>query len=120
MSKPYWFLIIAAVLTSTALAVDLTGHWMISPDTDIYVRQIDNGVWWYCESIGIEPSWTSVANGTIDGNIVNLRWVDVPKGNLTLTGTLMLNVTSDSEMQLLNQTGGWGGENWTEIRITRV
>lgn len=120
MKKYSLLLIFAAILASTASGVDLTGYWTISPDVDIYIKQIDNDVWWYCESVGVDPSWTSVANGTIDGSTVNLRWVDVPKGDNDLNGTLTLNITSDNEMQLIDQTGDWGGENWKDIIIERA
>jgi hypothetical protein len=120
MSKLYWLLVMATVLSSTAMAVDLTGDWKVLPDVDIYIRQIDNSVWWLCESSGVNPGWTSVANGTVEGNTVSLSWVDVPKGNLSATGSLLLNITSDNEMEILNQTGGWGGDNWKEIKIMRV
>ena len=120
MSKLYWLLVLATILSSTAMAVDLTGDWKIQPDVDIYIRQIDNSIWWLCESSGVSPSWVSVANGTVEGNTVSLSWIDVPKGNLSATGTLVLNITSEDELQLLNQTGGWGGENWKEIKIMKV
>ena len=120
MNRYCRLLVIAAILTTTALAVDLTGYWTVSPDVDIYIKQIDNDVWWYCESVGVDPSWTSVGNGTVDGSTVNLRWVDVPKGDNDLDGTLTLNITSDNEMQVIDQTGNWGGEDWKEIKITRA
>jgi hypothetical protein len=120
MSKLYWLLVLAMVLSSTVMAVDLTGDWKVLPDVDIYIRQIDNSVWWLCESSGVSPSWTSVANGTVEGNTVSLSWIDVPKGNLSATGTLVLNITSEDELQILNQTGEWGGEGWKEIRIMKV
>lgn len=120
MSRLFWLLALVATLSSTALAVDLTGDWKVLPDVDIYIRQIDNSVWWLCESSGISPGWSSVANGTVEGNAVSLSWIDVPKGNLSATGTLLLNITSNDEMQILNQTGNWGGENWTELKIVRV
>ncbi|MHB8119825.1 MAG: hypothetical protein ACYDHX_14055 [Methanothrix sp.] len=72
-----------------------------------------------CESSGVDPSWTSVANGTVEGNTVSLSWIDVPKGNLSLTGSLVLNITSDNELEIQNQTGGWGGDSWKEIKIMR-
>jgi hypothetical protein len=120
MSKLYWLLVMATVLSSTAMAVDLTGDWKALPDVDIYIRQIDNSVWWLCESTGVNPGWTSVANGIVQGNTVSLTWIDVPKGNLSATGSLLLNITSDNELEILNQTGGWGGDNWKEIKIMRV
>jgi hypothetical protein len=110
----------ATVLSSTAMAVDLTGDWKVLPDVDIYIRQIDNSVWWLCESSNVNPGWTSVANGTVEGNTVSLNWIDVPKSNLSATGSLLLNITSDNELEILNQTGRWVGDNWKETKIMRV
>jgi hypothetical protein len=120
MRKLYLILAIAALLSSTAMAVDLTGDWKISPNVDIYIRQIGNSIWWLCESSGVNPGWSSVANGTMEGNTVSLSWIDVPKSNLSAIGLLELNITSDNELEVLNQTGGWGGDNWKDIKIMRV
>ena len=49
-----------------------------------------------------------------------LDWADVPKGNASLMGTLTLNVTSDNELQVINQTGGWGGNDWRQIKLMRI
>jgi len=40
-----------------------------------------------------------------------------------LMGTLKLNVTyvtSDNELQVIDQTGGWGGKEWKQIKLTRI
>ncbi|MCK9442023.1 MAG: hypothetical protein M0Q13_11460 [Methanothrix sp.] len=68
----------------------------------------------------MNPGWTSVANGTVQGNTVSLSWIDVPKSNLSATGSLVLNITSDNELEILNQTGGWGGDSWKDTKIVRV
>ena len=103
-----WILAIATVISTTALAVDLTGDWKAT-DSNIYIRQSNEEIWWLCEESGATPSWTSVAYGTIEGNRVMLKWADVPKANATLIGTLELNITSNDELQVVNQTGGWSG-----------
>jgi hypothetical protein len=31
----------------------------------------------------------------------------------------MLNVTSDNELKVMNQTGRWGGEDWNKMSLVR-
>jgi hypothetical protein len=52
--------------------------------------------------------------------MVKLNWTDVPKGNASLMGTLVLNVTSDKELQVIDQTGGWGGKEWKQEKLMRI
>ena len=120
MTKILLLPIILAVFLGTTLASDLTGDWRASTGENFYIRQANNTVWIYGESIPTNGNWTSVAYGTLEGNKVSLDWADVPKGNASLMGTLKLNVTSDNEQQVIDQTGGWGGKEWKQIKLMRI
>ena len=109
--------IIVALLLSTTLAMDLTGDWRASTGENIYIRQIDNAVWYYGESSAQNENWTSVGYGTLEGNIVKMNWTDMPKGNASLMGAITLNVTSDNELQVLDETGGWGSKG---VKLAKV
>jgi hypothetical protein len=125
MTNGGWLILLAILLSSTAMALDLTGNWKATVDTeampgpDFYIRQIGDSVWMYGEDMSADPTWTSIANGTVVGNNVELSWADIPKGEATLYGTLLLNVTSDNELKVVNQTGGWGGEDWDKMSLIR-
>ena len=120
MTKILLLLIILAVFLGTTLASDLTGDWRASTGENFYIRQANNTVWIYGESIPTNGNWTSLAYGTLEGNKVSLDWADVPKGNASLMGTLKLNVTSDNELKVIDQTGGWGGKEWKQIKLMRI
>jgi hypothetical protein len=120
MAKIFLLPIIIAVFLGTTLAVDLTGDWRASTGENFYIRQVNNTVWSYSESTTKNENWTSIAYGTLEGSTVKLDWADVPKGNASLMGTLMLNVTSNNELQVVDQTGGWGGEDWKQIKLIRM
>ena len=120
MTKILLLLIILAVFLGTTLASDLTGDWRASTGENFFIRQANNTVWIYGESIPTNGNWTSLAYGTLEGNKVSLDWADVPKGNASLMGTLKLNVTSDNEQQVIDQTGGWGGKEWKQIKLMRI
>ncbi len=104
---------------SEVVAFDLTGDWG-SDGANFYIRQVNDTIWWFAEDSAEEPAWTSVARGTIEDNTVSVTWVDVPKANATIMGTAVLNVTTEDELQLINQTGGFGGEDWEQIKIIRI
>ena len=120
MTKILLLPIILGVFLGTTLALDLTGDWRASTGENFYIRQANNTVWIYGESIPTNGNWTSLAYGTLEGNKVSLDWADVPKGNASLMGTLKLNVTSDNEQQVIDQTGGWGGKEWKQIKLMRI
>ena len=120
MTKILLLPIILAVFLGTTLALDLTGDWRASTGENFYIRQVNSTVWSYGESIPTNGNWTSVAYGTLESNNVSLDWTDVPKGNASLMGTLKLNVTSDNELKVIDQTGGWGGKEWKQIKLMRI
>jgi hypothetical protein len=117
MTKIFFLPIIIAVFLSTTFALDLTGDWRASTGENVYIRQVNNTVWYYGESVAKNANWTSVGYGTLEGNTVKLNWADVPKGNATLMGTVVLNVTSDKELQVVDQMGGWGDKGTKLMKI---
>jgi len=116
MTRIFFLPMMVAVLLSGTLAMDLTGDWKASTGEDIYIRQINNTVWYYGESSANE-NWTSVGYGTLEGNTISLNWADVPKGNASLMGTVTLGVTSDNELQVIDQTGGWASKGTKLIKV---
>jgi hypothetical protein len=101
------------------VAFDLTGDWG-SDGANFYIRQINDTIWWFAEDSAEDPAWTSVAYGTIEDNTVSVTWVDVPKATATIMGTAVLNVITEDELQLVDQTGGFGGEDWEGLKIMRI
>jgi len=103
-----------------AQALDLTGD-CDSDGAGFYIRQVDDNIWWYAEDSADEnPAWASVAYGTVEGDTVSVTWVDVPKGNATIMGTAVFNVISEDELLLVDQTGGFGGDDWEQMKLLRI
>jgi hypothetical protein len=119
MNRIFWVVAMAALIGTTAQGYDLTGDWG-AEGANIYIRQVNDTIWWYAEDSAEDPAWTSVAYGTIEGDAVSVTWADVPKGNSTIMGTAVLNITSEDELQIVDQTGGFGGENWEELVLLRI
>jgi len=75
MSNSSWLVLLAILLSSTALALDLTGNWKATVDTesmpgpDFYIRQIGETVWMYGQDLSADPTWIS---GTVVDNTVEL------------------------------------------------
>jgi hypothetical protein len=107
MAKIFFLPLVVAIFLGATMAMDLTGDWKADNGDPIYLRQIDNAVWYYGESLAENENWTSVGYGTLEGNTIEMNWTDIPKGNASLMGTVTLNVTSDTELEVMDQTGGW-------------
>ena len=97
-----------------AHATDLTGAWESDSGGSYYIRQLQNDVWWYGEASATEPGWSNVAYGTLKGNVLKLKWSDVPKGSVMSNGNLTLELTADGKLVAKKKTGGFGDSEWTK------
>ncbi len=71
MTKIFLLPILIAIFLSTTLAFDLTGDWRPSTGENVYIRQVNNTIWYYGESAAAKnENWTSVGYGTVEGNTV--------------------------------------------------
>jgi hypothetical protein len=94
-------------------ASDLTGVWTCNDGGTYYLRQTSSTLMWYGENNPNNPSFSNVARGTINGNTINLVWMDVPKSPKMNSGILKLSIASDNELQAVYKTGGFSGSDWT-------
>jgi hypothetical protein len=81
-----------------------------------YLRQLDNELLWYGEEDAVTPTWSNVAHGVIKGNTINVKWADVPKGEIMQSGNLVIRIESNDELVLTKQTGEFfATDSWTRI-----
>jgi hypothetical protein len=91
-------------------ATDLTGKWQCDDGGTYYIRQMGDDVMWFGEKT---PDWSNVANGTLDDNILILKWKDVPKEKSNGSGVLVLEVSdNDKTLTAKSKTGGFSGTVW--------
>ena len=100
--------------STCTLTYDLTGTWQGNDGGTYYIRQVVNDICWFGELTPQNPGWANVAYGTINGNIINLKWADVPKSGARGSGTLSLSVIDDVTLRTQAVTGGFGGSTWTK------
>lgn len=82
-----------------------------------YLRQLGNEVLWYGEEDAVSPAWSNVAHGVIKGNIITVKWADVPKGEILQSGNLVIKISSNDELVLVKQTGEFfATDSWTRIK----
>jgi hypothetical protein len=116
MKKLLVVIVFIASICSGALAssaADLNGVWTSDSGGTYYFRQLQNEVWWFGEESPKDPGWSNVAHGTLIGNILDLKWSDVPKGSAMSNGILTLELTSDGKLIAKKKTGGFGDSEWT-------
>ncbi|MFH1196633.1 MAG: hypothetical protein V1720_13105 [bacterium] len=81
-----------------------------------YIRQLGNDVLWYGEEVAESPAWSNVAHGVISGNTITVLWADVPKGFIMQSGNLVIQINSNDELVLLEQTGEFfATDSWIRL-----
>lgn len=93
---------------------NIEGIFVCDWNGNYYVRQIGNEVLWYGEEVSVNPTWSNVAHGTINGDVLTLIWADVPKGSIMQKGNLVIKIISNDNFILTSQEGdNFGSSNWT-------
>jgi hypothetical protein len=95
----------------------LTGVWEADDDGIYYLRETGDGrLWWFGTDVGRTTgnTFSNVAVGQIDGDVIQLEWADVPYGTSLGRGDLTLQVSADGHtLTKIEATGGFGGSTWT-------
>ena len=108
-----WLVILLFSLPPHAWA-DLTGRWTCDDGGTYYLRQHGRQLYWYAESNGVAPVWTTVFCGQISGNRIKGQWADVPKGRTTESGDLVLVIEKDANtFRAIEKNTGYRGSRWS-------
>lgn len=103
--------------TTTDESGGLTGVWEADDDGIYYLRETGDGrLWWFGTDVGRTAgnTFSNVAVGQIDGDLIQLEWADVPYGTWLNRGNLTLKVSADrGTLTKIEATGGFGGSTWT-------
>jgi len=103
--------------TMTDESGGLTGVWEADDDGIYYLRETGDGrLWWFGTDVGRTTgnTFSNVAVGQIDGDVIQLEWADVPYGTWLNRGDLTLQVSADGNtLTKIEATGGFGGRTWT-------
>jgi hypothetical protein len=105
------FVVVAAFAAPASAAsspIDLNGTWSAGNLGTFFIRQIGNEVWWFGEDDPLTPTWSNIAHGFIEGKIVKLKWIDVPKGTSQLQGTVEFEIKYPDRIVRTAETGGFG------------
>jgi hypothetical protein len=103
--------------TGTDESGGLTGVWEADDNGIYYLRETGDGrLWWFGTDVGRTTgnTFSNVAVGQIDGDVIQLDWADVPYGTWLNRGSLTLQVSVDGHtLTKIEATGGFGGSTWT-------
>ena len=106
-----------SALIMPAVCQDLSGRWQADVGGGFYyMRQMGNQLFWLGEQRNSNPDWCNIAQGSINGDIINLKWADVPKGNTMNGGELVLQIISPDELKIINMNrGGFGANSFRRV-----
>jgi hypothetical protein len=109
--------------------IHLTGPWAGNDDGFYYIRQVGSSIAWngMNERSGLAADlgrdWNNVALGTLgEDGIINVDWMDVPRGEILGGGTLTLRAGADAAGNLrivkVSETGtGFGADVFTPCAV---
>lgn len=82
---------------------DLTGYWQTDNNSGVnhFIRQVDNELYWYMSS---PPAAYNVFHGTIVGNVITGKWIDLPGGTALNNGTLAIRIESNNRLVKISET----------------
>ena len=99
---------------STGRMIDLTGKWLASDKGTYSIRQIGNCGWWSGSGTGFSNVFFGTMSST--GSTVFGLWADVPAGNFTGSGSLILSVRGARLLLKRGATGApFGGRIWKKV-----
>src|SRR5438270_11903607 len=117
MSRRFLFTALFAAIVLTAGAglaqeKNLTGVWHTSTGAIFYVRQIGAEIWWYGRQAPNQPRWTNVAAGRLEGNVIRVRWADVPQAGSRNSGSLGLTVAAPNHLVVSEDPNDFISADW--------
>jgi hypothetical protein len=95
--------------------LDLTGVWGCDDGGYYYIKQHGNVIWWEGESDDDYDEWYNVAHGVLSNCVLTLEYSDVPESSAEGTGTLVIEVLSNNEMQAREKPDSFFGSNWWRV-----
>jgi hypothetical protein len=96
----------------------LTGVWSGDDAGTYYLREVDNTVWWLGLSVDEGRTFANVFRGTFQNGQVSGQWTDVPLGQTSNAGTLVVagdDGDQSSTLQRISETGGFSGASWEKL-----
>lgn len=95
------------VAPAAATIAEMSGYYVGDGGAAFYVRQIGTKVYWYSEDLN--GAFANVLVGTINGNKINARWWDVPKGKTQGLGEMVIEIRDNgATLVQLSSTSPFG------------
>lgn len=93
------------------------GFWRSTGKNLFWINIIEEKVFWLgmnqqTEEKKIGQNWCHVGNGIIKENKLHLEWSDVPLGEDSLSGKIVIEIISDTEMKVIKDSGNFGLSQW--------
>ncbi len=96
--------------------LDLNGTWSAGNLGTFFIRQIGDQIWWLGEDDPIQPTWCQIGHGKMEGKLITMDWIDLPKGLANLQGTVVFEVTYPNRIVRRSETGGFSVKEMTRAK----
>ena len=95
-----------------------TGLWRSAGKNPFWINLVADKVFWLgmnnsSDSISLGENWCHVGYGKLVDNQIILDWADIPAGQDELFGQIKIQIISDTEMEVIEDSGNFGKSTWT-------
>ncbi|WP_196894714.1 hypothetical protein [Aureivirga marina] len=88
------------------------GVWKSVANNTFWIHVIENKVFWLGMNSNTGKDWCHVGNGIIKENKIYLDWSDIPAGEGDLHGNIVIEILTESEMKVIEDSGNFGLSEW--------
>ncbi|MCO6176354.1 hypothetical protein NHF50_14985 [Flavobacterium sp. NRK F10] len=94
-----------------------SGFWRSEGGNPFWIKFTDNHVFWLgmnnkTDDSNLGETWCHVGFGEINGDLITLKWSDISVGKDQLNGNITIQVISETEMMVIEDSGNFGKSKW--------
>ncbi|TJY34585.1 hypothetical protein [Pontimicrobium aquaticum] len=101
------------------------GFWKSTGGNLFWINTVNENVFWLgmnnkTPKNELAENWCHVGNGKIQGNQIILEWADIPMGCDNLNGRIVIEIISEVQMKVIEDSGNFGMSvwNWKKEHLT--
>ncbi|WP_408037090.1 hypothetical protein [Tenacibaculum aestuarii] len=101
------------------------GAWKSTGGNLFWINIVNENVFWLgmnnkTPETELAENWCHVGNGKIKDNLITLEWADIPIGSDNLNGRIIIEIISEVQMKVIEDSGNFGMSvwNWEKEHLT--
>lgn len=94
-----------------------SGFWKSEGGNPFWINVIEDQIYWLGMNnksieVNLGQNWCHVGFGKIENNFITLKWSDIAVGKDQLNGVIKIQIISNIEMIVVEDSGNFGKSKW--------